>query len=96
MSGDEIDLLVVSGEVQFFWDSQADDHLLVTIIPDQEGVPDNYELTGAARSAIADHLQEFVRIEIEYFADHHEIVDPDSATTVDSHRPRIVNARLLS
>lgn len=96
MSGNETDLHLVSGEVQFFWDTPADDHLLVTIIPDQDGVPDNYELTGAARSAIADHLQELVRIEIEYFVDHHEIVDPDSATTVDGHRPRIVSARLLS
>ena len=88
--------ITASGIVQFFWDSGDEQrHLLITIDPDDHHKPGSYELVGDIRDAVIDTIAEGTRIEIDYFVDHHEVVDPDGATTFDSHRPRILAVRIL-
>lgn len=95
MGGADGELVTVSGEVQFFWDSGDDErHLLVNIEPDDHHKPDAYELTGELRDAAIGEIDEGVRIEIDYLIEHHEVVDPDAAATLDSHRPKIVAVRI--
>lgn len=94
MSGNE--LVTVSGIVQFFWDSGDDErHLLVNIEPDDIHKPDAYELVNDLRDAAIGAIDEGSRIEIDYVVEHHEVVDPDGATTLDGHRPRILAVRIL-
>ncbi len=94
--GYEGEKVTASGVVQFFWDSGDDErHLLVNIEPDDHHKPDAYELVDELRDAAIEEIDEGVRIEIDYLVEHHEVVDPDGATTVDSHRPRILAVRIL-
>lgn len=88
--------VTVTGVVQFFWDSgDAARHLLVNIEPDDIHKPDAYELVDELRDAAIGSIDEGVRIEIDYLVEHHEVVDPDAATTLDGHRPRILAVRIL-
>jgi hypothetical protein len=93
---DATEKVTVTGVVAFFWDSGDDErHLLVNIEPDDHHKPDAYELVDDLRDAVIGAIDEGVRIEIVYLIEHHEIVDPDAATTVDSHRPKILDVRIL-
>ena len=92
--GDEV--VTVAGIVQFFWDSGDDErHLLVNIEPEDIHKPDAYELVDELRDAAITNIEEGARIEIDYVVEHHEVVDPDGATTLDGHRPRILAVRIL-
>lgn len=95
MGGYDGETVTVVGIVQFFWDSGDEQkHLLVNIEPDDHHKPDAYELVGELRDAVIGEIDEGMRIEIDYRVEHHEIVDPDAASTVDSHRPLIIAVRL--
>jgi hypothetical protein len=97
-SGEKLpdEIVTTAGVVEMFWDSgDAERHLLVHIHPDDVQRPDAYELTGELRDSVIGTIEEGSRIEIDYLVEHHEIVDPDSATTVDSHRPKILAVRIL-
>lgn len=90
------EVVTTAGIVEFFWDSGDDvRHLLVHIKPDDVHRPDAYELANEIRDSVIGDIEEGMRIEIDYEVEHHEIVDPDAATTVDAHRPRILAARIL-
>jgi hypothetical protein len=90
------ELVTVTGTVQFFWDSGDDErHLLVNIEPDDVHKPDAYELVDDIRDAVISSIEEGSQIEIDYIVEHHEVVDPDGATTLDGHRPRILEVRIL-
>ena len=88
--------LIARGSVEFYWDSgDQEKHLLVNIVPDKKGVQNAYELTGELRDGVIDAIGDGVRIEIEYLLEHHEIVDPDLATTHDGQRARVIAARII-
>ncbi len=94
MSGDEI---VVTGTVDCIWDSSdSDEHMLINIEPDIEDCPNSFEIMGSLRDEIVADLTEGDRIELRYKTSHHEIVDPDSATTRDSSRTRLTAIKILS
>lgn len=95
-TGSDDATITVTGVVQFFWDSGDDErHLLVNIEPDDHHKPDAYELVDEMRDAAIGDIDEGVRIEIDYRVEHHEVVDPDGATTLDGSRPRILAVRIL-
>lgn len=80
----------------FFWDSGDEvRHLLVNIEPDDHHKPDAFELTGDLRDSVIEEIDEGKRIEVDYLVEHHEIVDPDGATTIDSTRAKILAVRVL-
>lgn len=94
MSRDET--VTATGVVMFFWDSGDDErHLLVNIEPDDIHKPDAFELVDEIRDAVVEQIDEGVRIEVDYLVEHHEIVDPDGATTMESSRPKILEVRVL-
>lgn len=94
MSGDET--VTATGVVMFFWDSGDDErHLLVNIEPDDIHKPDAFELVDDIRDSVVEQIDEGVRIEVDYLVEHHEIVDPDGATTLESSRPQILEVRVL-
>jgi hypothetical protein len=94
MHGDEI--VTATGVVMFFWDSGDDErHLLVNIEPDDIHKPDAFELVDEFRDAAIGAIDEGKRIEVDYLVEHHELVDPDGATTHDSTRAKIVGVRVL-
>lgn len=79
----------------FFWDSGDDErHLLVNIEPDDPDAPGAFELTGELRDQAILEIEDDARIELDYELDHHEVVDPDGATTYESSRVRIVAVRI--
>lgn len=89
------ELVTVTGTVQFVWDSGDESRqMMVHIEPDDPHKPDAYELTGEQRDSVIGRIDEGQRIEIDYLVEHHEIVDPESATTRDGHRPRILAVRI--
>ncbi len=86
----------IRGTVQFFWDSGDDErHLLVNIEPESHHDPDAWELWDEHRDAVIAEIAEGTELEITYLVHHHEIVDPDSATTIDSERPRVESVRIV-
>ncbi len=89
--------IVISGTVEFIWDSGDDaEQMLINFEADSAGHPNAFEIVGKLRDEIVDDLTEGSRIELRYTADHHEIVDPDSATTKDSIRAQITAIKILS
>ncbi len=93
MSREEI--VTATGIVMFFWDSGDEErHLLVNIEPDDHHKPDAFELTGDLRDSAIEKIAEGARVEVDYLVEHHEVVDPDGATTLDSSRPNIVEVRI--
>lgn len=94
MSSDET--ITASGVVMFFWDSGDDErHLLVNIEPDDHRQPAAFELVDEIRDSVIGELDEGVRIEIDFHADHHEMVDPDGDVR-DRVRPKILAARIVA
>jgi hypothetical protein len=88
--------VTTTGEVVFFWDSGDEEkHLLVNIEPDNHHDPNAFELLGELRDAAINEIEEGLRIEVDYLVEHHEIVDPDGATTLDRTRPKILAVRFL-
>jgi hypothetical protein len=84
----------VSGTIEFLWES--DDELLVTLEPDRAsaGAPHTFEIAGALRERLAGALSEGARVEIEFVAVEHEVIDPDSGPS-DTFRAEVQNVRLL-
>ena len=82
----------VSGIVEFIW--ETDQELLVNLEPDRPGAPHTFEVAGNLREQLADSLGEGDRVEIDFVAVAHEIVDPDSGPS-DGHRPEVRDIRVL-
>lgn len=95
MNRDEI--VTASGAVMFFWDSGDEErHLLVNIDPDDHHKPDSFEIIDDLRDSVIVEIEEGAQIEVDYLVEHHEVVDPDGATTLDSSRPQILAVRIVS
>lgn len=82
----------VRGTVEFIWDD--DGHMLVTLDPDDPADPHTFELTGELRDrvAAADVLAEGARVEVDFEAVPHEVLDPDSGPS-ESLRAAVVDVR---
>jgi hypothetical protein len=93
MASDET--ITASGEVMFFWDAGDEEGLLINIDPDDHHKPDAFNLTGEVRASVVDAIEEGARVEVDYLVEYHEIVDPDGATTLDGHRPKILAVRIV-
>lgn len=95
MSRDET--VTATGVVMFYWDSGDEErHLLVNIDPDDHHKPDAFELTGDLRDSAITEIDEGMRMEVDYLIEHHEVVDPDGATTLDRTRPKILAVRFFA
>jgi hypothetical protein len=81
----------VSGTVEFIWES--DGELLVNLEPDRPGAPHTFEVAGTLRERLAG-LSEGDRVEVEFVAVEHEIVDPDSGPS-QTFRAQVCDMRLL-
>jgi hypothetical protein len=82
----------VSGTIEFLWES--DDELLVTLEPDRPGAPHTFEIAGALRERLADALNEGARVEVEFVAVEHEVIDPDSGPA-ETFRAEVQDVRVL-
>jgi hypothetical protein len=82
----------VSGIVEFVW--ETDQELLVNLEPDRPGAPSTFEIGGTLREQLVDSLGEGDRVEVDFVAVAHEIVDPDSGPT-DGQRPEVRDIRVL-
>ena len=82
----------VSGTVEFIWES--DGELLMTLDPDRPGAPHTFEVEGALRERLVGTLKEGVRVEVEFVAVEHEVVDPDSGPS-ETLRADVREVRLL-
>jgi hypothetical protein len=85
-------LQTVSGIVEFLW--ETDEQLLVNLEPDRPGAPHTFEVEGRLRDRLADTLAEGDKVEVDFVAIAHEIVDPDSGPT-DSLRPDVRDVRVV-
>ena len=65
----------VTGTVEFVWDAEG--QLLVNIDPETVGGPQTFEVAGELRDRIARELTEGRRVEVDFVAVEHEVVDPD-------------------
>jgi hypothetical protein len=83
---------IVSGTVEFIWETEGE--LLLNLDPDQPGAPHTFELAGELRRRLGDSLSEGDRVEIEFTAVEHEVVDPDSGPS-ESLRPEVSDVRRL-
>jgi hypothetical protein len=82
----------VAGTVEFVW--ETDEELLVNLEPDRPGAPHTFQVGGTLRERLADSLGEGDRVEIDFVAVPHEVVDPDSGPS-DSLRPEVQDIRVL-
>lgn len=84
----------VSGTVEFLWES--DDELLVTLEPDRAsaGAPHTFEIAGPLRERLSGSLDEGARVEIEFVAVEHEVIDPDSGPA-ETFRAEVRDVRIL-
>jgi len=82
----------VSGIVEFVW--ETDTELLVNLEPDRSGAPHTFEVGGSLRERLADALAEGDRVEIDFVAIAHEMVDPDSGPS-ESLRPEVRDVRVV-
>ena len=62
--------------------------------PDRPEAPHTFEVGGSLRERLADTLAEGDKVEIDFVATAHEIVDPDSGPS-DSLRPDVLDVRVL-
>jgi hypothetical protein len=85
-------LQTVSGTVEFIW--ETDRELLVNLEPDRPGAPHTFEVGGGLRQRLADTLAEGDKVEIDFVAISHEVIDPDSGPS-DSLRPDVRDVRVL-
>jgi hypothetical protein len=82
----------VSGVIEFVW--ETDQELLVNLEPDHPGAPHTFEIAGALREQLQDSLGEGDRVEVDFVAVAHEVVDPDSGTA-DGERAEVRDLRVL-
>src|SRR3954452_9162364 len=82
----------VVGTVEFVW--ETDQELLVNLEPDRPGAPHTFEVGGPLRARLADSIAEGDRVEIDFVAVPHELVDPDSGPT-DGVRPEVQDVRVV-
>jgi hypothetical protein len=82
----------VIGTVEFIW--ETDQELLLNLEPDRPGAPHTFEVAGRLRERLADALAEGDRVEIDFVAIAHEVVDPDSGPS-DSLRPEVRDVRVV-
>jgi hypothetical protein len=82
----------VSGTVEFIWETE--DELLVNLDPDRPEAPHTFEVAGSLRERLADTLAEGDKVEIDFVAMAHEVVDPDSGPS-DSVRPDVRDVRVV-
>jgi hypothetical protein len=92
MPGVEGRVQTVSGIVEFIW--ETDQELLVNLEPDRPGAPHTFEIGGRLRDQLEDSLGEGDRVEIDFIAVAHEVVDPDSGPS-DGERPEVRDIRVL-
>jgi hypothetical protein len=85
-------LQTVSGTVEFIWETE--DQLLVNLEPDRPGAPHTFEMAGSLRERLADTLAEGDKVEVDFVAMSHEVVDPDSGPS-DSLRPDVRDVRVV-
>jgi hypothetical protein len=88
--GDRIQTVV--GTVEFIW--ETDQELLLNLEPDSSGAPHTFEVGGKLRDRLADSLDEGDRVEVDFVAVAHEVVDPDSGPS-DSLRPEVRDVRVM-
>jgi hypothetical protein len=82
----------VTGTVEFIW--ETDQEMLLNLEPESSGAPHTFEVAGALRDRLADSLGEGDRVEVDFVAVAHEIVDPDSGTS-DGLRPEVRDVRVV-
>jgi hypothetical protein len=82
----------VVGTVEFIW--ETDQELLLNLEPDRPGAPHTFEVAGRLRHQLADALAEGDRVEIDFVAIAHEVIDPDGGPS-DSLRPEVRDVRVL-
>jgi hypothetical protein len=82
----------VSGTVEFIWESNGE--LLLNLEPDRPGAPHTFEIGRELRRKLATMLNEGDRIEVEFVAVEHEVVDPDSGPA-ETLRAEVRDVRLL-
>ena len=85
-------LQTVRGVVEFIWETE--DELLLNLDPDRPEAPHTFEVGGTLRDRLADTIAEGDKVEIDFVATAHEIVDPDSGPS-DSLRPDVLDVRVL-
>ena len=85
-------LQTVRGVIEFIWETE--DELLVNLDPDRPEAPHTFEVGGTLRDRLADTIAEGDKVEIDFVATAHEIVDPDSGPS-DSLRPDVLDVRVL-
>jgi hypothetical protein len=82
----------VSGVVEFLW--ETDSELLVNLEPDRTGAPHTFEVGGKLREDLGETLNEGDRVEIDFVAVSHEVLDPDSGPS-ETLRPEVRDVRVL-
>jgi hypothetical protein len=85
-------LQTVTGTIEFIW--ETDQELLVNLEPDRPGAPHTFEVGGRLRERLSEALEEGDRVEIDFIATAHEVVDPDSGPS-DSLRPEVRDVRVV-
>ena len=85
-------LQTVRGTVEFIWETE--DELLLNLDPEPPEAPHTFEVGGSLRERLADTLAEGDKVEIDFVATAHEIVDPDSGPT-DSLRADVRDVRVV-
>jgi hypothetical protein len=85
-------LQTVIGTVEFIW--ETDQELLLNLDPDRPGAPHTFEVGGTLRERLADALAEGDRVEVDFVAAAHEVVDPDSGPS-DSLRAEVRDVRVV-
>jgi hypothetical protein len=88
----EVRVQTVIGTVEFIW--ETDQELLLNLEPDRPGAPHTFEVGGRLRERLADALAEGDRVEVDFVAIAHEVVDPDSGPS-DSLRPEVRDVRVV-
>ena len=85
-------LQTVSGVVEFLW--ETDSELLVNLEPDRTGAPHTFEVGGKLRDDLAATLNEGDRVEIDFVAVTHEVLDPDGGPS-ETLRPEVRDVRVV-
>lgn len=89
------DRITVAGTVEFIWHGGSEEHTLLNLDPERPGTPHTFEIPAGLVAGVDEEISEGDRIEITYEIDEHEVVDPDSGTTSDRQRARVLKVKLL-